>query len=160
MVDACSTCGSPQLSDAARGLPLTWLSRLIAMLLLLLVWKTAILPNLSAIVVFLSGVALWCAAVMTNSSPGGIRILLLQAVRWLFTLWVVGHLMRVLPGEGGGIGRWLRDGMPLALWRHLTHRVLPAIIRGLGRLLYWLLSSKNTANDGSGNHSSKKGSMP
>jgi hypothetical protein len=124
----CTTCGTPQLSEGTRALRLHWLGSLVTAGLLVGAWKLT-LPHLGTLLSWLFGAGLGVAGFLLNTTPACLQATALRGLSWLFTLWLLGQWLGVLPGKGGALGQFLRDLPRLAL------RTLPRLLCQAGRLL-------------------------
>jgi hypothetical protein len=144
----CGVCGNTELSEGTRFIRIAWLSRLLAALLLLAIWKWLILPNLGPLAGLGGRIALWGMAVLTNSTPCCVLRFLYDLLAWILVIWMLGHLAHLLPGEGGSIGRWMRGLVPALFTAAL--RLLPKFLVALWlgiRLLVGLPPRKSRDGD-------------
>ena len=124
----CTTCGSVELTDAARYVPLRWVATLLASLTALCIWRWAV-----AHIALLGGL-LWrgvldVLALLLDRTPCEMVRDLRQALSWLLTLWLLGWAMLLLPGRGGTAGTLLRSLPGIAL------KTITGALRPLPRLL-------------------------
>jgi hypothetical protein len=148
----CTTCGSLQLSDGTRALRLGWVSALCAGLVALLLWKWFLAHAGPALEVVETGL-LWGAAILFNSSIPRLLAGIREGMAWLVMLWMLGHLLHLLPGGGGQVGAWLR-GLPFFLMRQ-AFRLLPRLLRLLltpARRALWPAPQKRRASQNGSNH--------
>ena len=129
----CTTCGSLELTEAARYVPLRWAGTLLATLISLFAWRWAV-----AHVIFLASLlwrgALIVLALLLDTTPCEILWDVRRGLSWLLTLWMFGWAMTLLPGRGGGLGSLLRSLPGLVL------KALIRLMRPLLRTSYRVLS--------------------
>ena len=132
----CTTCGSLELTEATRYVPLRGTGIVLAGLAALGVWRWAI-AHLALLGGLLWRGALDALAVLLDQAPCQIVSDLRRGLSWLLTLWLLGWAMALLPGRGGALGIFLRS-LPGAILKAAA-RVARPLPRLLGLALFKLV---------------------
>jgi len=132
----CTSCGSMELTEAARYVPLRGAGIVLACLATLGVWRWAI-AHLTLLGGLLWRGALDALALLLDWAPCEIVQDLRRGLSWLLTLWLLGWAMALLPGRGGALGTLLRS-LPGAILKTTAGAARP-LPRLLGRALFKLV---------------------
>ncbi len=133
----CTTCGSLELTEAARYVPIRWAGTLLASLIALFAWRWAV-AHLAFLASLLLRGMLIALALLLDTTPCGIAWDVRRGLSWLLTLWMLGWAMTLLPGRGGGLGTLLRSlpGIVLKALIRLARPLLRSSYRVLSGLVW------------------------
>lgn len=143
----CTTCGSLDMTEATRFVPLRGVGVMMAGLVVLCVWRWAMTH------IALLGDLLWrgvlgVLALLLGMAPCKIIWDLWQGLSWLLAFWLLGWAATLLPGRGGSFGTVLRS-LPGVVLKAAFGAARP-LLRLLGRALYKLIwrSERTTIKGG------------
>ncbi len=121
-VDCCTTCGSSQLSLPARVLHLSWLTMLLTVAVGLVLLR--LLYQLRCLIVNAAlSVSQGVVAFVLGTTSARLTDVLTSVLAFGAYLFLIGHLLKLLPGEGGMIGEALR-GLPIAVGRFASAQAI------------------------------------
>ena len=138
----CTTCASPDLTEATQFVPLGCLPIGLSLLCGLALWRWC-LAHLCFLGTAAWVFALWLVSLLLGLSPCAINRLFWDGVRGLIMLWLLGTLLSLLPGQGGTADTWLR-GLPSRA-ASLTFTGIRALLKTLGHVLrraFWPVPSR------------------
>jgi hypothetical protein len=131
-MNTCPTCSSVEFSDHTLGIPVGWIAKGIALTLVIFLARVGFAHGSSLLS------AVWVGAshafgFVTNSNASSLGFVANATLAYGLTALVMGYLLLLVPGQGGGVGKFLRE-WPL----HLLGRIFDALRRlaqSLGRAL-------------------------
>jgi RNA polymerase subunit RPABC4/transcription elongation factor Spt4 len=133
---SCPICPSDDFSDHTLGIPVGWIAKGIALTLVIFLARVGFAHGSSLLSAVWVG-ASYAFGFVTHSNASALGFVANAALAYGLTAWIVGFLLLTVPGQGGGIGKFLRE-WPLHLLLR-TFDALPRLALALGRALLRLL---------------------